>query len=240
MIKLYGFGPGVGQPDLSPFVMKVMILLRMAGLPFEKINGIAGARKAPRGKLPYIEDKGRTVSDSRFIKRYLAEAYGVDFTGGYDEKTLMLGLLAERTLEESSYFFAVERRWIRPDGWPVMQKAAFGAMPAPVRLLIAPLVRRSVLKSLQGQGTARMSNAENDLLAAENSHAIACLLGDKPYLLGDRASASDATVLAFAIAATAHAFPGPIRDAILAEPNLVAYRNRLAAQFLPECDVATL
>ncbi len=35
MIKLYGFGPGVEQPDPSPFVMKVMILLRMAGLPFE-------------------------------------------------------------------------------------------------------------------------------------------------------------------------------------------------------------
>ncbi|MET3613973.1 glutathione S-transferase [Rhizobium aquaticum] len=240
MIKLYGFGPGVGQPDLSPFVMKVMILLRMSGIPFEKINGIAGARNAPRGKLPYIDDNGRIVSDSRFIKRYLAETYGADFSGGYDEPTLMTGLLAERTLEESSYFFAVERRWIRPDGWPVMREAAFGAMPAPLRLLIAPLVRRSVLNSLKGQGTARMSSAENDMLCAENTRAIASLLGDKPYLLGDRPSGSDATVLAFAIAATARAFPGPIRNAILAEPNLAAYRDRLASEFLPECDLAML
>ena len=240
MIKLYGFGPGVGQPDLSPFVMKIMILLRMAGIPFEKIDGIGAVRKAPRGKLPYIEDKGRIISDSRFIKRYLIESYCADFTGGYDERTLMLGLLAERTLEESSYFIAVERRWIRPDGWVVMQKAAFGAMPAPVRLLIAPLVRRSIFKSLKGQGTARLSDAENDLLASENAHAIACLLGDKPYLLGDRPSGSDATVLAFAIAATSRAFPGRIRDAILAEPNLAAYRDRLAGEFLPECDIAAL
>lgn len=240
MIKLYGFGPGVGQPDLSPFVMKVMILLRMAGIPFEKIDGIGGARKAPRGKLPYIEDDGRIISDSRFIKRYLHETHGADFSGGYDERTLMQGLLAERTLEDSSYFIAVERRWIRPDGWTVMQKAAFGTMPAPVRLLIAPLVRRSILKSLKGQGTARLSDAENDLLSSENCRAIACFLGDKPYLLGDRPCGSDATVLAFAIAATSRAFPGPIRNAILAEPNLTAYRDRLAAEFLPECNIAML
>ncbi len=181
MIRLYGFGPGVGQPDLSPFVMKVMILLRMAALPFEKVDGIGGARKAPRGKLPYIVDEGRVVSDSRLIRRYLADAHGVDFSGGYDERTLMLGLLAERTLEESSYFIAVERRWIRNDGWVVMEKAAFGAMPAPIRLLVAPLVRRSIRMSLKGQGTARLSDRENDRLAAENTRAIACLLGDKPY-----------------------------------------------------------
>ncbi len=240
MIRLYGFGPGVGQPDLSPFVMKVMILLRMAALPFEKVDGIGGARKAPRGKLPYIVDEGRVVSDSRLIRRYLADAHGVDFSGGYDERTLMLGLLAERTLEESSYFIAVERRWIRNDGWVVMEKAAFGAMPAPIRLLVAPLVRRSIRMSLKGQGTARLSDRENDRLAAENTRAIACLLGDKPYFLGERPCGSDATVLAFAIAATSRAFPGPIRDAILAEPNLAAYRNRLAAEFLPECNIDRL
>ncbi len=66
------------------------------------------------------------------------------------------------------------------------------------------------------------------------------MLGDKPFLLGDRPSGVDATVLAFLIAATARAFPGPIRDAILAEPNLVAYRDRLAAAYLPECDIGLL
>ena len=240
MIKLYGFGPGAGQPDLSPFVMKVMILLRMAGIPFIKVDGIGAARKAPRRKLPFIDDNGRIISDSRFIKRHLIETHGADFTGGYDDRTSMMGLLAERTLEESSYFIAVERRWIRPDGWAVMQQAAFGGMPAPVRLLIAPLVRRSILKALKGQGTARLSDAENDLLSAENAHAIASLLGEKPYLLGNRPCGSDATVLAFAIAATSRAFPGRIRDAILGETNLAAYRDRLAGEFLPECDIAEL
>jgi hypothetical protein len=35
MITLYTFGPFFGQPDASPFVMKGMLLLKMAGLEFE-------------------------------------------------------------------------------------------------------------------------------------------------------------------------------------------------------------
>lgn len=234
MIKLYGFGPGFGQPDMSPFVMKVMILLRMAAIPFEKIDGLGNIRKAPRGKFPFIEDNGRVISDSRLIRRHLEAAHGVDFSGGYDEATLAKGLLVERVLEESSYFIALHRRWIRDDGWPVMERAAFSSMPAPLRALAGPFVRRSVRKSLMGQGTGRMSDDENDAIAAENARAVALTLADRPYLLGDRPSRSDATLLAFTLAATASAFPGGMRDAILAEHNLAAYRDRLSAEFLPE------
>ena len=33
MITLYGFGPLFGLPDPSPFVLKTMTQLKMAGLP---------------------------------------------------------------------------------------------------------------------------------------------------------------------------------------------------------------
>ncbi len=121
-----------------------------------------------------------------------------------------------------------------------MERAAFGRLPTPVRPLIAPLVRRSLRKALKGQGTGRLSDQENDGLSAENARAIASVLGERPYLLADRPCGSDATILDFANAATGRAFPGPIRDSILAEPNLKAYRDRLANEFLPECDLAML
>ncbi len=73
--------------------------------------------RPPRGKLPYIEDNGRIISDSRFIKRYLVENLWCGLLRRLRREDPDDGLLAERTLEESSYFFAVERRWIRPDGW---------------------------------------------------------------------------------------------------------------------------
>ena len=58
MITLYGFGPAMGLPELSPFVTKAHILLKMAGLPYETVTTFGGFRKAPKVKIPYIRDEG--------------------------------------------------------------------------------------------------------------------------------------------------------------------------------------
>jgi glutathione S-transferase len=75
MIKLYQFNPAWGLPNPSPFCMKVETYLRMASLPYEAINN-AVPFKAPKKKLPYIEDGTRLVADSGFILKYLKLNYG--------------------------------------------------------------------------------------------------------------------------------------------------------------------
>ena len=60
MITLYTFGPYFGLPDPSPFVMKAEVLLKMADLPFA--TDTTGFPKAPKGKLPYIRDDGKIIS----------------------------------------------------------------------------------------------------------------------------------------------------------------------------------
>src|SRR5438445_637107 len=69
VITLYNFGPGFGLPDPSPFVMKVETLLKMAKLPYR--TDTTGFAKAPKGKIPYIEDDGVVVPDSTFIRWHL-------------------------------------------------------------------------------------------------------------------------------------------------------------------------
>ena len=64
MITLYTFGPAFGLPDPSPFVMKVETLLKMAKLPYRTDQ--SGFTKAPKGKLPYIDDDGVIVADFDF------------------------------------------------------------------------------------------------------------------------------------------------------------------------------
>ncbi len=61
MITLYTFGPYFGLPDGSPFVIKAMLLLKFAGLEYREDRG--GYPKAPKGKLPYINDDGLIVAD---------------------------------------------------------------------------------------------------------------------------------------------------------------------------------
>ena len=79
MITLYTFGPAFGLPDPSPFVTKAEVLLKMAGLSYRTdTNGLS---KAPKGKLPYIDDDGGRVADSTFIRWHIEKKYG-SLTGG--------------------------------------------------------------------------------------------------------------------------------------------------------------
>src|SRR5262249_35269940 len=68
MIQLHGFAPLWGLSDLSPFVTKVEVYLRLAKLPFEMVPfSPASFLGAPKGKLPYITDGGEKIPDSSFI-----------------------------------------------------------------------------------------------------------------------------------------------------------------------------
>ena len=62
MIKVHRFGPALGLPDASPFVMKVETYLRMTGQAYEPVN--ADVRKAPRAQLPFVEVDGKVIPDS--------------------------------------------------------------------------------------------------------------------------------------------------------------------------------
>ena len=80
MITLYTFGPGMGLPDPSPFVMKAELLLKMSGQPYRVDT--KGFSKAPKGKLPYIDDDGEIVADSTFIRWHLEKKYKLDLDRG--------------------------------------------------------------------------------------------------------------------------------------------------------------
>ena len=51
MITLYGFGTGFGLPEISPFVTKTEVQLKMAGLVYRKQRAMPPA--SPKGQLPY-------------------------------------------------------------------------------------------------------------------------------------------------------------------------------------------
>ena len=70
MITLYTFGSSFNLPDPSPYVMKGEILLKMSKLPYE-VDTTGDVTKAPKGKFPYIVDKGKTIADTSFIRFYL-------------------------------------------------------------------------------------------------------------------------------------------------------------------------
>jgi glutathione S-transferase len=72
MVTLHDFGPAFGLSNTSPFVMKVMGLLRLADIPFTLV--LSDPRKGPNGRIPWIVDSGRTITDLTFIEWHLEEA----------------------------------------------------------------------------------------------------------------------------------------------------------------------
>ena len=58
MITLYGFGAGFGLPEISPFVTKTEVQLKMAGIAYRKERAKPPA--SPKGQLPYIVDEAET------------------------------------------------------------------------------------------------------------------------------------------------------------------------------------
>ena len=66
-----------------------MLLLKFAGLEDSENRG--GYGKAPKGKLPYINDGGLSVADSTFVCFHIEKKYGFDFDAGLTPEQRALG-----------------------------------------------------------------------------------------------------------------------------------------------------
>src|SRR5215469_14886999 len=110
MITLYSFGPSNGLPDISPFVMKAEVLLKMSGLPYH--TDASGFRKAPKGKLPYIDEDGAIVADSTFIRWHLERKHGIDFDRSLTAEQKAVAWAFEKMTEDNLYWTLVDLRWV--------------------------------------------------------------------------------------------------------------------------------
>jgi glutathione S-transferase len=233
MIRLYQFAPAFGLPNLSPFCMKVETYLRMTGLPYECPRG-ADLMKSPKGKLPYIEDAangGKIVADSTFIIDYLKATYGDPLDAHLTAKQRALGVAIQRTFEESLYWPVVYSRWIDDAGFAATSAAAFGRMKFPLRQIIPRMARRGLRRELHGQGTGRHGREEIYAIGCRDVSALAELLGEQPYFLGDAPTSIDATGYGFLANLLWAPIDLPMRAHAQALPNLEAYCRRMKARY---------
>ena len=69
--------------------------------------------------------------------------------------------------------------------------------------------------------------SERDALAIADIDALASLLGDKAFLMGEKPCGADATVFAFVASFLTPVFDTQIRTAAERHPNLAAYKDRI-------------
>lgn len=240
---VHSYGPAWNTIDLSPFVVKLLTWLRMAQLPCT--TQVANVRKMSNSKLPALTlDDGRLVNDSQQIIDLLRELHQDPLDEQRWSPAEQAVDCAWRSLFETDlYFAAYYQRWVPERNFAILRPVMadyMGALgvPAFVRPFAVKAVRRNVLAQLEAQGIGRRPIEQIHAMADRGYAAASDFLADKPYFMGDRPSALDATVFAFLHTLLLPPFETPQKQLVASRTNLVRYHQRMLQQYWPERDAA--
>lgn len=231
MLKLVTFAPAFGAPSASPFGVKAMCLLKLAGVEYEMVVG--DPRKAPKAKLPMLVDGGKTIPDSEAIRSYLEQKFKVDFDAGLSPEQRATARAVIRMCDEHLYFALVCDRWLVDANWEVVKETFFGMIPKPMRGFITKKIRQKVRDSMYAQGMGRHSVEEQFERADMDIKAILALLGNKPFLFGDAPTAADASAAPVIASMAGSPTETMLSKRINADAPLMAYLDRVRAALYP-------
>jgi glutathione S-transferase len=231
-IRVFQFPRMFSIPNLSPFCCKLETWLRITGLPYEVVD-TPDPRRAPRGKLPFIEDGGVRIGDTSLIIDHLRTSRGVDPDAQLDRSQRAIARLVQRTLEEHYAFVLLYNHFIREQGWQ-HTRATFARVPALIRPAVASMVRGRMRNILWVQGLSRHSDAEIMELGLQDWRAVLKVMSDGPFFFGPEPSGVDAIVFATLASTLLPPIESPIRDYLGSQPACVSYVERMRGRFFPE------
>jgi glutathione S-transferase len=139
----------------------------------------------------------------------------------------------ERMCEDHLYWTLVDMRWCDTANFERSVARFFDGVPALIRPLAKRFIVNKVERTQKAQGMGRHSKAEIARLAIRDIDALAKVLGEKPFLMGDTPCGADATFFGFAGCFLSPVYESPIRSAAESYPNLVSYRDRLLSRYFP-------
>lgn len=193
MNTLYIFHPAFGLRNVSPFCLKVEMALRYLDIDFE-IKEIIDPRKAPKGKLPYMDFGGEIIPDSELIFEFLDRFTQGQLYRGLSSEQRALGNAFSRLAEDHLYWLLVASRWLDDAWFPNVSRGFFGAMPIPLRWIVPIVARKQVRQTYDLHGLGAHTLDEQKAFARNDLRAISDTIGDKPFLFGDNISAFDFTI----------------------------------------------
>lgn len=232
-IRVWALPPIWGTPSPSPFAIKLMTWLRMAGLPYEAPL-MRGPPRSPTRKIPYVElPAGELVHDSGLIIARLSSDHGIDLDRDLTPRARATGHAIRRMCEEHLYFAGLWERWVSNAGFEASARDYFAHLPAVVRLVLPRLLRRRMRQYLHGQGLGRHRPESLVNLATADLDALAAHLDGNDFVLGSLSSV-DATAYGFLCALRSHPFESALRDAIEQRSALVDYVERMRDRYWRE------
>ena len=231
-IILFGGGPAFGLPEVSPYVTKTEVQLKMAEIPYTK--EFARPDASPKGQLPFIEDDGQRIADSTFIRAYVERRYCVDLDESLSTFERAQAWAIERMIENHLGWVSAYARFMIPANFAKGPSQWFAFAPEGMRAKMQNELLANVGVNLRAVGIARHEPREIWELGARSLDALSALLGDKPYLMGEAETGVDATAFAVLAGIMTPYFDSPLRRAAETHVNLVEYVDMMMAHHYPE------
>jgi glutathione S-transferase len=193
MLEFVTFPPAFGLRNVSPFCLKVEMLLTSLELPFT-LAELSDPRKAPKGKLPYLVVDGQKIADSELITQYLDGVTNGEVYRGLSPEQKAHGVALARLVEDHLYWLMVASRWLDEDWWPHVVQGFFGAIPGILRPLIAGIPRRQIAKTLDLHGLGRHTLEQQRGFARRDLEALEAAVPGDGFLFGERPGIFDFTI----------------------------------------------
>jgi len=193
MLELVTLPPAFGMRNVSPFCLKVEMLLKSLELPYT-VSTLTDPRKAPKGKLPYLVADDVKIADSELITEYLNGVTQGRVYAGLKPADKAQGVALARLAEDHLYWIMVASRWLDDAWWPNIVEGFFGFVPGLIRPLAAGLARRQVRQTYHLQGLGRHTLEEQRGFAERDLTALQDAVPGQGFLGGDTPNVFDFTV----------------------------------------------
>ena len=243
MITLYTTFPQWGLASFSPACMKLETWLRMAKLPYKSVTKLhLHFKKAPKGKIPFIDYQGKIIGDSTLIIEMLQEKEGIDLDQGLTPSEKGISLAFRRMLQENTYWGICEIRYNVRENWRIYREVLAHlicpGVPATQWLPLIEKLGKRIRNQMYGQGIGRHSSAEIYQIITADFQALSDFLADKPFFMGERPTTLDATAYALIGNFIKPPLSSPIVDYALQLDNLCQHYERIKQEFFSYPDLS--
>ena len=180
-LRLFDWGP-------SPFCMKVRAILDYKGVAYERVAVLGPSslaelvRRSAVRKVPALDIDGRMVVDSTDIAHEIERLFPDPPVVPPDARLRGLSHALEDWADEALYFIGLHFQWIDARGRPMVRRA-FGATP--IGFAARFFYQRRIAAQVRGQGTGRKSAVQVTADLRREFDALAAMLADRPFLLGE-------------------------------------------------------
>jgi glutathione S-transferase len=225
-LRVFTFAPDWGLPSAGPFAIKLLAWLELAGIPYQQVLE-DNPRKGPKGKNPWIELDGERIGDSEFIIELLSKRYGVDLDAELTCEQRAIGLAWRRAFEEHFHQVLEWELFEHPAGAAYMRERMRSAMAPVIGSLVFSMLRSHLRKQLYARGLARHTPDIIEAKGRADVDALATFLGDKPFLLGQQPSTTDAAVFGLVAPMVYWPMQTPVASYTKSVGTIVGYCDRM-------------